>query len=132
MAKFQSSSFSVNVDQKTLMAFLSVPANLLEILPADRIEDWKSEGETCSFKIKGLAGISLRLSKGDDNSVVYVSNADKPFQFTLKVQIADKETGSEVDAVFDADVNAFMGAMLKSPLTNFLNGLGQSIKDKFL
>ncbi|MDP4762111.1 MAG: hypothetical protein NWR97_00550 [Salibacteraceae bacterium] len=132
MAEFSSSSFSINAGNATLLDFLSVPSNLLEILPADRIEDWKSECDTCSFKIKGLAHISLKLSSKSNTQVVYANTSDKPFAFRLNINANDAgNANSNLDASFDADVNSFMSMMLKKPLSAFLDSLGEAIQKKY-
>ena len=132
MAKFESDEFDVATQPETLKAFLAVPANLVHILPSDRIEQWESDERGCSFKIKGLAHINIQLESSDDESVIcYRSQGEKPFKFTLNVLVKPKDSGSTVSANFDADVNSFMSAMLKKPLTNFLNHLGEAIQSKF-
>lgn len=132
MAEFKSDRFLINTTRKGLKEFLSQPSNLKLILPEDRIENWKEEGNSCSFKIKGLAEIRLKLEDSDEGEVIYASASDKPFPFKLVVRLGeDQEGASEINAFFDADVNSFMGAMIKTPLTNFLNALGDAIKKRF-
>jgi len=132
MPEFKSSSFSVNASHNVLVDFLSVPSNLLEILPADRIEDWKTEGENCSFKIRGLSRIALRLSEKQDEQVIYSSTSEKPFPFKLNIHMKNVGNNqSAFNANFDADVNSFMSMMLEKPLTAFLNSLGDSISKKY-
>lgn len=131
MAKFTSDSFRVGSDSNAISNFLGNPNNLIEILPADRIEDWQATNSTCSFKIKGLATINLKLSEVSNTEVIYTSNAEKPFAFKLVISLNDDAGGSHLSAYFDADVNAFMGSMLNGPLTKFLNHLGNQIVAKY-
>lgn len=131
VAKFESASYKVATAPQTLSSFLAVPANLYEILPQDRIEGWKSDDTGCSFKIKGLAQISLKLDTADRASVVYVSASEKPFSFFLRIYTQPSDDQTTLNAEFEADVNAMMGMMLKTPLTNFLNSLGEAIQRKY-
>lgn len=132
MTKFESSHFNISQANNSVAEFLAVPANLHEILPQDRIEDWKSDAGKCSFKIKGLANISLKLVSNEPYRVVYASDSNKPFSFELVINLEPTgDQSCDLSASFDADVNSFMGAMLKSPLTNFLNSLGEALKQKF-
>jgi len=110
---------------------LSDPKNLIEILPKERIEDWKADDQSCSFKIKGLAAIYLILESADSNRVVFKSNTEKPFTFKLIVDLQNNDDVTDLSAQFDAEVNSFLGTMLKGPLTNFLNHLGTEIKAKY-
>lgn len=130
MTTFESNEFEVRAESASVADFLSAPSNLIEILPEDRIDDWSSDGDTCSFKIKGLAGIKLKLGPGSANEVVYDS-VGGPFDFQLKVALNPIETKTMVVAKFDADVASMMAMMLKTPLTNFLNSLGTTLQQKF-
>lgn len=130
MQTFQSESHAVNTASSEVSAFIGVPSNLIEILPADRIENWKTTEDGCSFKIKGLAEISLKLESATDEKVVYASASDKPFPFKLSVS-SQGDSPCTVQAAFDADVNSFMSMMLKTPLTNFLDSLGKALTEKY-
>ena len=130
MVTFSSNSYQISTSADSLNAFLSKPSNLIEILPEDRIEDWKTEGETCSFKIKGLSHIALKLASKTSGSVVYENTSSKPFPFELKIYTNATGNSVELSASFDADVNNFMKIMLQKPLTNFLNSLGETIQKK--
>ena len=130
MAVFESDKHAVATKPSDLTDFLAVPSNLLEILPQDRIENWRTEGATCAFKIKGLADIQLQLASSSANEVVYASASEKPFEFKLIIQAKGTEN-TELSATFDADVNTFMAMMLKAPLTNFLNSLGEELSKRY-
>ena len=130
MTSFESNKYIVKASSTNISDYISKPENLVDILPADRIEGWKSDGDSCSFKIKGLASIKLKLGSVSTEKVVYVSE-DGPFDFNLVVVINERESGSEVSASFDAEVASMMAMMLKSPLTNFLNSLGEALESKF-
>jgi len=131
MAVFNSETFQVATSSNLISQFLSDPQNLIEILPQDRVDDWKADASSCSFKIKGLASIFLVKEKADNNAVVFRSNSDKPFPFLLIIDLDENDGFTNISARFDAEVNTFMGSMLKGPLTNFLNHLGSEIKQKY-
>ncbi|MEX2595876.1 MAG: hypothetical protein WEC59_03020 [Salibacteraceae bacterium] len=132
MVTFKSDSYSISATASALAEFLGNPSNLKLILPEDRIENWKEKENGCSFKIKGLAEIHLKVEDSSEEKVVFRSDSDKPFAFKLIVHFAQNDqTSTELSANFDADVNSFMSMMLKTPLTNFLNALGEAIKKHF-
>jgi hypothetical protein len=131
MAIFKSDTFQVSDSSALISSFLSDPKNLIEILPKERLEDCKADDQSCSFKIKGLAAIYLILESADSNRVVFKSNTEKPFTFKLIVDLQNNDDVTDLSAQFDAEVNSFLGTMLKGPLTNFLNHLGTEIKAKY-
>lgn len=130
MPAFNSDDHTISASPSVISTFLAQPANLKEILPSDRIENWSVEGDACAFKIKGLADIQLKVTSVEENRVIYSSMSEKPFGFKLIISITGTET-SEVNVSFDADVNSFMAMMLKTPLTNFLNSLAEALKMKY-
>lgn len=131
MTSFNSETYSLSASQTEVSQFLAEPSNLYEILPQDRIENWTVNGDQCSFKIKGLADIALKLESATNTEVIYASTSEKPFSFKLIVMLDEAASGSSISAKFDADVNSFMGMMLKTPLTNFLNSLGKALNQKY-
>lgn len=131
MAGFESAVYTISAKSVEISRFLSVPSNLYEILPHDRIEGWQADEHGCSFKIKGLAPVGLKLESHDANSIVYRSTTSKPFEFKLVIHVNETGDKSQLQASFDADVNNFMSMMLKTPLTNFLNSLGEAIQQKY-
>ena len=131
MTSFNSETYSLSTSRTEVSQFLAEPSNLYEILPQDRIENWNVNGDQCSFKIKGLADIALKLESATNTEVIYASTSEKPFSFKLIVMLDEATSGSSISAKFDADVNSFMVMMLKTPLTNFLNSLGKALNQKY-
>ncbi|GAB4380938.1 MAG: hypothetical protein Kow0075_12500 [Salibacteraceae bacterium] len=123
------SNIPVSADQ--IVAFLKIPVNILKILPGDRIENTASDELGCSFRIKGLADISIELDSADVKKVAYRSKGDKPFSFVLTFNIEEAGSNTNLNIDLDADVNAFMGAMIKAPLENFLNELVKKLSEHF-
>ena len=127
----KSDEYAVKTNAENVLAFVSKPANLIQLLPQDQIENWASTEQGCSFKIKGLAHITLAVGEITSNQIVYKSAAEKPFPFKLIFIRGQSLDGSTIIAEFNPEVNAFMATMLKSPMTNFLNHLGQSAQAKY-
>ncbi len=50
----------VNNSQENIFAFLSDMNNFEQLLPLDKIENWNSTTEECTFRIKGMADIGLK------------------------------------------------------------------------
>lgn len=101
-------------------------------MPFDKIEGWKSTAETCEFNIKGLAHIAMKKVQTEDNAIRLQSTQDKPFPFTLNIELMEKDANStEGKVVFEGKMNAFVSMMAKTPLTNFFNLLATNLQQKF-
>lgn len=95
----------------------------------EQVTNWKSTSDECSFTINGMATLGMKLTEKTPNSLVKaVKHGQAPFDFTLSCHIDDKGESSEVQLVFDADLNPMLKMMAERPLTNFLNLLVDRLK----
>ncbi len=128
----KSKELEIETSAGNLSKHLSVPANLREFLPADRVEKWVATEQGCSFQIKNLAHIELKLDAGNTDLVVYKSVNDKPFSFQLNLATAKiSETQCTLQISMKAEINAMMSMMLSGPLGNFIQSLADSVKAKY-
>ncbi|MDO9512610.1 MAG: hypothetical protein Q7J34_12680 [Bacteroidales bacterium] len=100
-----------------------------EVLP-EQVENFISDTDTCSFTIKGMADVSLRISEKIPNSKVSYSNiVDKPFPFSLVFNINQSEEDSKctVQVSFHGELNPMLAMMAKGPLTHFVNSIAEKI-----
>ena len=97
----------------------------------EQVEDWVSTEQDCSFSIKGLASLGMELrEKMPDKQITFVRKGKAPFDFTLFCNMT--ETGpeqTELQLVFDADMNPFLKMMAEKPLTSFLNILVRKYRE---
>src|SRR5690606_28700289 len=110
MTTIESEHYTVNANDATIFSFLTDLNNIEQLLPKDKISDWESDQNSCSFKIQKAATIPLILDEKTENSAIkYVSGEKTPFPFTLEVFINQKEGESvEVYMVFNGEINAFL------------------------
>jgi hypothetical protein len=105
--------------------------NLYNIMPQDKIENWQSDTDSCSFSIKGLASIGMKVKNRSEFELIeIVSEGKNPFPFTLSIHILEKIDSTETYFTFVAEVNSFIKMMAEKPLTNFFNMLAENFKAK--
>lgn len=103
-------------------AFLQDMSNFEQLLPRERISEWRSDGSECSFKVQGAATIGLRLAPGTAPTLVKMEATDRsPFPFALDVHLSDEGGGTRAQAVFNADLNPFIKMMVEQPLKNLFD-----------
>lgn len=128
MAKISGKKVIVNAQAKEVFTFLANLNNLEKLMPEGKIENWNSTEETCSFGIKGLAKIGMKVdSLNEPSNVHIVSHGSNPFDFTLDVHINESGDQTEAQLVFDGNMNPFMKMMAEKPLTNFFNMLADKL-----
>jgi hypothetical protein len=128
----KSKELIIESSSENLSKHLSVPANLRDFLPNDRVDKWVATDQGCSFQIKNLAQIELKLDVGNADIVVYKSVNDKPFSFQLNLAtVKISETQCTLQISMQAEINAMMSMMLSGPLGNFIQSLADSVKAKY-
>ena len=96
----------------------------------EQVVDWQSTPDECSFTIKGMATLGMKMvEKTPDNFIRITSHGKVPFGFFLLCNIDNAAGGSNVQLAFDADLNPMLKMMASKPLTNFLNILAGKLKD---
>lgn len=122
----------VNASQEEIFNFLTDSNNIIELLPQDKIADFKSDKEQCSFKVQGGVIISLIQDGSDGMDVIKLkSGQGTPFPFKLSIKIAPQGDQCEGYIHFDGEVNMFLKMMVEKPLTNLFNYMSQKLQEKF-
>ena len=116
-----------NLSADQLYNKLSDLNNLKAILPP-QIENFESDTNSCSFKIKGMPKLKLCLSEKIPFSKITLSANDSPVEFLLNCFIKDYGKKCQVRLEVDAELNMMMKMMFEKPITNFLNILSEKLK----
>jgi hypothetical protein len=132
MAEIKSNEFKVGSKASNIQEFLSNLNNIEQLMPEEKIKNWKSDNDTCSFTIKGLSGIGM---KRDDsatiNGIRLISHGKNPFDFTLDILILDEGDSCTSQIVFDGNMNFMIQTMAKGPLTTLFHIMGDKLVEKF-
>lgn len=132
MLEIKTTPQQIAASSEIVFKFLSDLNNLQKLMP-DRVEGWQSDTDKCTFTIKGMATIEMKIKERSPNSSIALESFGKsPFPFTLSSSIMDKDGGTEVALIFQGDMNPFMKMMAESPLRNFFNQLAEKLPQQFL
>ena len=108
---------------KNLFGFLSDFKNFASILPEDKVENFQFAGDQCSFNIKGITPMTIKLvEKKPFKFILFSSEGLAKFNFSLKVHFtgeADAPGECKVDLM--GDLNPFIKAMAEKPLAGLVN-----------
>jgi len=129
MTEFKSEITSINSSDRVIYNFLNDFNNFEKLMP-EQVINWQSTKENCSFTIKGMADLAMRMSKSDEFSFIsYSSEGKSPFHFNLSFHIEKlDENKSDVYSLFSADLNPMIKMMASRPLKNFVNLLVEKLK----
>lgn len=128
--KIESKIVELQQPQEKIFLFLSDFNNFGKLMPP-QVENWQSTRDECSFSVKGMATLGMKITERHPNErVVIISHGGKiPFSFTLNALVTPNGEGSKGQLVFEADMNPMMRMMVEKPLTNFFNVLAEKMKD---
>lgn len=124
-----SKKHEINATVSDVIAFLSDLNNVEKLLPQDKISEWKSSTEECSFKVQNTATISLVKKEVSENSLKMVSGEKSPFPFNLDVSILENGASGVTGQIhFKGEVNAFLKMMVERPLTSLFDYMSEKLK----
>jgi hypothetical protein len=125
-----SEKVSINRSAKEIFDYLSDFNNIKNLLPQDKISDWRSDVDSCSFKIQNAAIIPLIKKEVHPNSKIDIVSGEKaPFPFILEVHITETAEGCVCHLHFNGEINAFLKMMVVGPLTNLFNYMTKKLKE---
>ncbi|MBX3163950.1 MAG: SRPBCC family protein [Bacteroidetes bacterium] len=127
MAAFSILSESNNTQSniKALFEFLSDFKNFASVLPEDKVENFQYSQNECSFDIKGITPMSIKIAeKKPYKYIIYSSEGLAKFNFQLKAQfVGNADEKGQCNIQLDGDLNPFIKAMAEKPLTNLVNAM---------
>jgi len=128
--KIESTHVEINKSVQFVFDFMKDFNNIKQLLPQDKISDWKSDFDQCSFKIQNAAIIPLVKESVEEPNIIHIISGEKtPFPFTLKVTFNELGTDkTEAFLNFDGEINAFLKMMVVKPLTNLFNYMSTELK----
>jgi hypothetical protein len=114
---------------KQLYTFLGDFRNFAAILPEDKVENFRHSGEQCSFTIRGITPMTVKLAeKQPYEKLVFTSEGLGKFNFRLTVQFSgDPDAKGSCSVTMDGDLNPFILSMAKKPLQSLVDTMGERL-----
>jgi carbon monoxide dehydrogenase subunit G len=129
--RIESQQVIINCLPEKVYNFLGNFDNFASLLP-EQVANWQSSGDSCSFEVKGLATLGLRIThKTPFSQISMVGEGKLPFGFTIETIIQQTDSmNCQVQMVIDADMNPFIAMMAEKPLQNFIDMLMPRLKQE--
>ncbi len=108
---------------KSLFEFLIDFKNFASILPEDKVENFQFNGDQCSFNIKGITPMTIKLIEKDPyHHILFSSEGLAKFNFSLKVSfIGEAESTGECRVDLMGDLNPIIKSMAEKALSGLVN-----------
>lgn len=100
----------------------------------DKIENFKATQDRCSFTIKGMTDMGLKIISRMPNESITISNdtdvpSSMPLNFLIIFEFERVEPYvSRVIVKMELDANPMIAMMVKKPLEKFVNSLADGMK----
>lgn len=129
--KIESKKVNVPASDEKVFNYVSDLNNFKKLLPADRISDWESTSDYCSFKVQGTATIDLKMKESTPNSHILLESGEKsPFPFTLNIYFDEEEGNTTAYQIMNAKINPFLKMMVERPLTNLFDYIADRLAEE--
>ncbi len=108
---------------KNLYEFLGDFKNFKLVLPDDKVTNFQYDGDLCSFEIKGITPMKIKLQeKHAYDFILFITEGLAKFDFTLKAHfIGDPEQPGECRIDLGGDLNPFIKSMAEKSLLGLIN-----------
>ncbi|MBL4754145.1 MAG: hypothetical protein JKY52_11220 [Flavobacteriales bacterium] len=131
MTTIESDKVEVNNSMAGTFEFLSDFNNYEGLMP-DQITGWESTEDECSFNIKGMASIGMRIDEKVDGQEIRIKSTNKsPFLFDLNCFLQGEGDACTAHMVFESDLNPMLQMMVEKPLGGLFNHIMRQLKVKF-
>jgi len=122
---------AINCPSEKVFNFLSNFDHFTSLLP-EQVTNWQSTGDSCSFEVKGLATLGLRIMSTTPFTNISMKGEGKlPFGFTFDTSIKENSPlQCSVQLVINADMNPFIAMMAEKPLQNFVDMVIEKLKQE--
>ncbi len=113
-------------NDQQIYTFITDFNNFKELLPADKVSDWESSKDRCSFRVDPVGKTALQIIEKTPGSLVKIISDPgiSNYQFTIWIQlkqVADNDT--RIKITIEPQVNKMLLPMIKSPLKQFVDSL---------
>lgn len=104
--------------------------NFQNLMP-EQVKNYQADAGHCSFEISSIGPVELEmLERVQDKKIKAVSKGKTAISFALSVNLMPESPETTL-AVFqlDADLSPMLALMAKTPLGNFINMMGEKLKE---
>lgn len=129
--KIESKIGKSEYSDRDIYAFITDFNNFRELIPADKVSQWESTEDQCSFQVDPLGRTGLEIVEKTPSSLVKMASlrSYSNHQFTIWIQLKSLgEKDTRVKVTIEPQVSKMLIPMIKGPLKKFVDGLVAKIE----
>lgn len=103
----------------SLFDFMGDFNHFKHLLPEDKIDNFQCTADQCSFGIKGLMPLTIKIKERLPKSrITFETTGVAKFVFTLHIHLLENQ---QANVELEGDMNPFIKAMAEKPLKELVN-----------
>ncbi len=133
MTRFEGHQRKINKPAEQIFSFLSDFNNFESAIPKDKVNNWQSTEDTCSFSVPGVGNMAMQIVEKVPFKLIKIQNqASASNEFKLWIQLKQiDDFDTRIKITFEVQLNAMLKMVAKKPLQNFIETLTNQITDSF-
>lgn len=132
MATIESKKVTLNTSQEEVFTYVKDLNNLIDLLPQDKVSDWKGGEDACSFKVSGGYKIGLAHKTLSPHSQIVLSSTEgSAMKFDLDIRFDNDGDQTRAGLTAELDVNPFMKMMVEKPLKNLFDYIASKLEARY-
>ena len=129
--KYESHQVVIRKPEALIYAILSDFKNFSPALEG-KVDDWKVEGDSCSFKVKGITAGMKIVDRIPSNTIKIEGDQTSPMPFTFWIQLKQVSVDdTRMRLTLHTKLNMMMKMMLGKKLQEGINKMADSIAESF-
>ncbi len=101
--------------------------NFKHLLPEDKIENFACTSDQCSFGIRGLVPLTIKIKdRTPKTKITFETMGLAKFVFTLHIHLLPEQ---KTNVQIEGDMNPFIKAMAEKPLSDFVNAMAKKLAE---
>ena len=123
--KLESKIGKKNTKDEQIYNFLTNFDNYKHLVPQDKVKDWQSDENSCSFTVDMIGKTGFQIIEKEPFNLIKLTSLDKTqYSFSFWIQLkALSESETAIKLTIDAKLNPMMATMAKGPAKKFLDTL---------
>ncbi|MBL7936751.1 MAG: hypothetical protein JNM51_13180 [Bacteroidia bacterium] len=109
----------------SLFDFMGDFNHFKHLLPEDKIDNFQCTADQCSFGIKGLMPLTIKIKERLPKSrITFETTGVAKFVFTLHIHLLENQ---QANVELEGDINPFIKAMAEKPLKELVNTMSSKL-----
>ncbi len=128
--KLESKIAKVKYSDERVFTFLTDFNNFKKLIPENKVRNWKSDENSCSFSVKPVGETGIKIIEKEPFKLIKLKSLDNDkFNFTFWVQLKQvEENDTRIKLSIEADLNPMIEMMAKKPVEEFLDKLTDQLE----